>query len=275
MRQNEYTKTKITLAGAKVYCEYILNGKPPIILIHGFVSSTHTFHRIMPLLQKEFSVIAIDLIGFGRSEKSTKFIYSYANYARVIVECMDYFQLENATIAGHSMGGQIALYTARSTPKRINKLILLASSSYLGKSRKSFIYSSFLPFFHLIAKYKIQQQDVKQNLTNVLYDSSLITPELVEEYGRPLKERNFYKALVRLLRHREGDLKPKELQKIYTPALLIWGEKDKVVPLHVGRRLVKDLPNAKLKTYEKAGHLITEERPNEIYEEILSFVMGT
>ncbi|WP_318842356.1 alpha/beta fold hydrolase [Virgibacillus alimentarius] len=275
MKKNAYTKTMITLAGAKVYCEYFLNEKPPILLLHGFVSSTYTFNRLIPLLQKNFSVIAIDLIGFGRSEKSTTFIYSYANYARLVAECIDYFQLKNVTIAGHSMGGQIALYTTRIIPQKINKLILLASSSYLGKVRKSLIYSSYLPLFHLIAKRKIQKQGVKQTLTNALYDPSFITSELLEEYGRPLKEGNFYKSLVRLLRHREGDLKPEQLQTIHTPALLIWGEKDNVVPLHVGRRLVKDLPNAKLITYEKAGHLITEERPKEIYEQILSFVLKT
>jgi len=271
LNQNEYTKTMLTFADGKLYCEYILNGKPPILLIHGFVSSTYTFNRLIPLLQKNFSVIAIDLLGFGQSEKSTTFIYSYTNYATLVAEVIAYFQLKNVTIAGHSMGGQIALYTARKVPEKVNKVILLASSGYLKSANKLLIYSSYLPLFYLIAKRTVQKQSVKETLKNVLYDHSLLTAEQVEAYGKPLKEKNFYKALVRLLRYREGDLISEQLREIQTPALLIWGAEDKVVPLRVGKRLAKDLPDAQLITYDQTGHLVTEERPREIYEQILAF----
>ena len=62
---------------------------------------------------------------------------------------------------------------------------------------------------------------------------------------------------------------PQQLKGIDIPTLLIWGTEDRVVPIGVGHRLVKDLPNASLKTYNQTGHLITEERPKEIYEDIL------
>ncbi|MFD1038382.1 alpha/beta fold hydrolase [Virgibacillus byunsanensis] len=274
MKQNEYTKETITLSHASIYCEYILNGKPPVLLIHGFVSSTYTYNRLIPLLEKSFSVIAIDLPGFGRSEKSRTFIYSYHNYASLVAECMDYFKLKDVTLIGHSMGGQIALYTAEKIPDKINKLILLSSSGYLKRANKWLIYSSYLPFFDLIAKRHVLKQSVEETLKNVLYDPSLITNELKAEYGRPLKDKNFYKALVRFLRHREGDLSSEQLQKIQTSSLLIWGENDRVVPLSIGKRLEKELPNATLISYEKTGHLITEERPFELYKQIYNFANG-
>lgn len=264
----------ISLASGTIYCEYILNGKPPILLIHGFVSSTYTFKRITSLLQKKFSVIAVDLLGFGQSEKSTTFIYSYTNYAALVAEIIGYFKLKNVTIVGHSMGGQIALYAARKIPQKIDKLILLASSGYLKSANKFMILSTYLPFFYLFAKHKVQRQDVEDTLKNVLYNQSLLTRELIEVYGRPLKEKNFYKSLVRLLRYREGDLSSAQLQEIKIPTLLLWGVEDKVVPLSIGERLVKDLPNASLITYGQTGHLITEERPTEVYEQIISFTQN-
>jgi pimeloyl-ACP methyl ester carboxylesterase len=266
-----YTKTFIKLLHTNIYSEYMIQDKPPIILIHGFVASSYTFHHIKPLLANDFSVIAIDLPGFGRSEKSTSFIYSFDNYANLIIECLNYFSIEEAYIAGHSMGGQIALYTAKKAPEKVKKLILFSSSGYLPKARPLLKYSSYLPFFHLLAKKKISSQTVVQNLKNVFYDQSLITKDQIEEYGRPLQDKNFPKALIRLLRHREGDLRSDELHTINTPTLLLWGEKDKVVPLTIGKKLAKDLPNARLISYEKAGHLITEEKPQELYEQILSF----
>ncbi|WP_231746935.1 alpha/beta fold hydrolase [Lentibacillus sp. JNUCC-1] len=267
-KQTEFRKTILTLMDTEIYCEYTLNGKPPLILIHGFVASSYTFNPIMPLLAQDFSVIAIDLPGFGRSEKSKHFTYSYENYAKLISECLDYFHFDKITLVGHSMGGQIALYTARLIPKKIEKLVLISCSAYLGPSPKRMMIASHLPFFHLFAKYIVQKNGVKDTLKNVLYDQKLVTEELVQEYGRPLEEKDFYKGLVRFLREREGDLSSEELKKINHQALLIWGEADKVVPLKAGKKLATDLPNATLKTYPKTGHLITEERPLDIYHQI-------
>ncbi|MCL7747885.1 alpha/beta fold hydrolase [Halalkalibacter alkaliphilus] len=261
----------IFIAGVKVYCEYLVNEKPPILLIHGFASSTYTFHRLIPLLKENFSIVALDLPGFGRSEKSKTFIYSFENYAIVIAECIKYFNLERVTIVGHSMGGQIALYTAKKVPSKISKLILICSSGYLKRAKKPLIYCSYIPFFRFFVEYYIRRKDVKKSLENVFYNRTFINEEMMQEFARPLSEKGFYISLMRLLRYREGDLSSKQLSEINIPTLLIWGEEDQVVPLSVGKRLVKDLPNADLITYEKTGHLVTEERTEELYCHILSY----
>ncbi|WP_042145219.1 alpha/beta fold hydrolase [Paucisalibacillus sp. EB02] len=267
-----FTKTYIKVFNTTIYCEHRLQvNRPTIFLIHGFVASSYTFNRLKPLLANEFSVIAIDLPGFGKSEKSTSFTYSFDNYASLVLKCMDYFQIKDAYVAGHSMGGQIALYTAKKAPERIKKLILFCSSGYLPKAKNYLIYSSYLPFFHLIARRKINSQSVVRNLRNVFYDHSFITEDQIEEYGRPLQDKNFPRSLVRLLRHREGDLNSEQLKEIKTPTLLLWGKDDKVVPLPIGKKLAKDLPNAKIISYEQAGHLVTEEKAQQLYKEILSF----
>ncbi|WP_156291981.1 alpha/beta fold hydrolase [Oceanobacillus salinisoli] len=260
----------LRIEGVNIYCEYILNGKPPIILIHGFVSSTYTFNRIIPLLKEHFSILALDLPGFGRSEKSTSFVYSYHNYAKLVVKCMEFFGLTNVTIVGHSMGGQIALYTAKLIPEKVKKLILLGSSGYLKSANKLLVYSSYLPLFNLFVKRTVNNRSVKESLRNVFYNASKITEDHIREFERPLKDKNFCKSLIRLLRHREGDLTSEELKEIQTPTLLIWGEDDAVVPLSVGKRLARDLPNAELITYKETGHLITDERPHEITNHIFS-----
>lgn len=267
-------KEIIRLSGLNVYCEYKLQDKPPIIFIHGFVSSVVTFRRMMPYLSRHYSVVALDLPGFGKSEKCTSFVYSYENYARLIARCMEYFKLEKAVLAGHSMGGQIALYTARLIPERVEKLILLASSGYLDKAKAWQRYATYLPFSELAAKYVVHKKTVPDYLKNVLYDHSFITDQLIEAYGAPLKEKKFYQALIRLLRYREGDLPAGELKRITTPALLIWGKEDRVVPFEIGKQLESDLPNARLICYDHSGHLLTEERPKTISEEILYFLKG-
>ncbi|MEH7415613.1 alpha/beta hydrolase [Neobacillus drentensis] len=266
---NSLNQTYLQIGNINLYCEYLLDDKPPILLIHGFASSTYTFRRIIPLLQKKFSIIAVDLPGFGKSEKSTSFVYSFENYAKLMIECIHRFGFANTHIVAHSMGGQIALNMARIAPEKINKLILLSSSGYLKRAKKLLIWSSYLPFFEKFIHYYIQRKDVKDHLKNVFFNHTLINEDLINEFGRPLEEKGFYKALIRLLRHREGDLLSHQLKDIQVPTLLIWGEEDLVVPLEVGKQLVQDLPDAKLITYEKTGHLITEERPELVFKNIL------
>ncbi|MBE4908542.1 alpha/beta hydrolase [Bacillus luteolus] len=253
----------------KLYCEYLLNDKPPILLIHGFASSTYTFRRILPLLQERYSIIAVDLPGFGKSEKSTSFIYSFENYAKVMIECIHKFGFSTTHIVAHSMGGQIALNMARLAPEKINKLVLLCSSGYLNPANKYLVWSSYFPFFDKFIYYYIRRKEVKDHLKNVFFNQNLINEDLIHEFGRPLAEKGFYKALIRLLRHREGDLPSHQLQKIKVPTLLIWGKEDRVVPVAVGKRLVRDLPDAQLITYENTGHLITEERPEFVFKNII------
>lgn len=264
-------KENIQVMNLNLYCEHSITEKPPIILIHGYLSSTYTFHRVMPLLEKYFSIIAIDLPGFGRSEKSKKFRYSFENYAKLIREVLDYFNIQKAMLVGHSMGGQVSLNVAKFYPERVEKLVLLNSSGYLKRAKRLLILSSYLPFFHHYVHYHINKHDVKHELKKVLYDHSLITNEMMEEYKRPLVEKEFPHSLIRLLRHREGDLSSEDLKRIHTPALLIWGKQDEVVPYKVGQRLVDELPNAELVAFDHAGHLITEEKPNEVVNEILKF----
>ncbi len=266
---NGLNHTYMRVNNINLYCEYLLNDKPPILLIHGLASSTYTFRRIIPLLQKHFSIIAVDLPGFGKSEKSTSFVYSFQNYAKVMFECIHQFGISNPYIVAHSMGGQIALNMAILAPEKINKLILLNSSGYLKRAKRLLICSSYLPLFEKCIHYYIGRKDVRDYLKNVFFNQNLINDEIINEFAKPLAEKEFYKALVRLLRHREGDLLPHQLQEIQTPTLLIWGEEDRVVPVQVGQRLVKDLPDARLITYKNAGHLITEERPEYVFENIL------
>jgi pimeloyl-ACP methyl ester carboxylesterase len=270
---SHFHKATIKLASINIYCEYKLNGKPPILLIHGLVASVYTYKKMMPLLEKHFSVIAIDLPGFGRSEKSMKFINSYENFAKLIAACIDYFDLKEVYLTGHSMGGQISLYTAKLFPEKIKKLILLNSSAYLQPSGHWVKLLSYVPFFYLFIKNRVLKQGVRSTLEIALFDHSVITEEMIKEYGRPLNEKNFYKSLLRLIRYREGDLRSEQVQQITTPALLIYGKEDRVVSLKAAKKLEKDLPNAKLFIHPGTGHLFTDEIPEKLSEQIRSFAL--
>jgi len=249
--------------------------KPLIVLIHGFLSSTFSYRRLVPLLRANFSVLAVDLPPFGRSGTSRKYYYSYQNMAQTVINLVKSLNYHKFSVVGHSMGGQIAMHTALLEPKMVEKIILLNSSGYMKKVNTTLVYSSYLPFFHLYVKKWLKKTGVLGNLQNVVYDRSIIDEEMIKGYSEPFDDNGIFKGLTYLIRHREGDISSQELKRINTPCLLIWGEQDKVVPLNIGKRLHKDLPNSRLIILPDTGHLVPEEKPELTYQYILDFVSKT
>ena len=95
---------------------------------------------------------------------------------------------------------------------------------------------------------------------------------MINGYLEPFLQNEIFRALTRMLRHREGDLSPDALQQIRTPCLLIWGEHDRSVPLNIGKRLEKDLNHSRLIVLKETGHAIPEERPHEVFQHIKNFL---
>lgn len=257
-----------------VYYEFYpkLQTKKTVILLHGFLSSTFTFRHLIPLLNHDFQVLSIDLPPFGKSEKSSRYVYSYKNMAQTVIKLIEYFELNDIALIGHSMGGQIVLNILHCMPELAEKAILISSSSYLKRSAFPLILSSYLPFFHLFVKYWLARTGVKRNLQDSIYNHSLINEEMISGYLQPFLQNEIFVALTRMIRHREGDLPAEILHRIQTPCLLVWGEHDYSVPLQIGERLNGDLVNSKLIILKETGHAVPEERPHEVYQHIKRFI---
>ena len=117
----------IEVDGAKVhYQEFGDASKPKLLLIHGFTASAYVWKTTAPMLaDKGFHVIAVDLLGFGFSEKPAWFDYSIQSQARMISRLMNRLGIGTATIVGSSYGGAVALTLALDYPERVEKLVLV------------------------------------------------------------------------------------------------------------------------------------------------------
>lgn len=242
------------------------------VLIHGFLSSSFSFRRIIPLLKSHFNILCIDLPPFGKSGKRDTYIYSYENNAKTLIQFFKKKKLNNLSLIGHSMGGQIALNIALQQPNIVQKIVLLASSGYMKRVRKSLILLSHLPFFHIFLKIHLARSGLKNNLETVIYDHSLIDEAMLKGYEEPFRDPLIFRALSRMIRDREGDLSSEDLSKITNPCLLIWGEEDRVVPIQVGKRLHEELKHSHFIVLKETGHLLPEERPKEVYQQMIPFL---
>ncbi|MGE6259897.1 alpha/beta fold hydrolase [Heyndrickxia sporothermodurans] len=257
-----------------VYYELYPNqsAEKTMVLLHGFLSSTFTYRHLIPLLKEKFQVLSLDLPPFGKSEKCHRYKYSYSNLADTVIKLTEYLGLKKMIFVGHSMGGQIVLNILHRRNELAEKAILICSSSYLKRSKLPLILSSYIPYFHMFLKYWFARTGVKKNLQDTLFNHALINEEMIDGYLQPFLQNEIFKALTRMIRHREGDLPVEILNQIKTPCLLIWGDHDKSMPLHVGQQLNQDLANSELIVLKETGHAVPEERPNEIYHHIQSFL---
>jgi len=272
--ETSHTTGKKTINGIEVYYEYYNHptSKETVVLIHGFLSSLFSFRHLVPLLKERFSIVSVDLPPFGKSGHSAKFQYTFKNMAKTVVDLLNNLGITDYHFVGHSMGGQIILNILAYYPTNAKKAVLLCSSGYSKRAKQSLILASYLPFFYLMIKVYLASSGIEKNLRNVVYDQRLIDDEMRQGYMNPFLENSIFKGLTGLLRHREGDLPPEILRQIQTPCLLIWGEYDKVVPLQIGKRLAKDLPNSTLTVLKDTGHLVPEERPQDVFQYIKDFI---
>ncbi|WP_335870363.1 alpha/beta hydrolase [Bacillus sp. 2205SS5-2] len=275
MLENDITFNRM-VNGIEVYYEYHSHphSKETFVLLHGFLSSTFSFRRLTPLLKQHYNVLSVDLPPFGRSGKSNKFRYSYENLGKTVIQLLQQLNMTNVFLAGHSMGGQVALYMMKQQPELIEKGILLGSSGYLKRVNKPLVWLSYAPFFHLYVKLWLTRSGIRNNLENVVHDIQLIDDEMMYGYLKPFLDDEIFRALTRMIRDREGDLSENILRQIDTPCLLIWGDQDRVVPLNIGKRLNKDLPNANMIILKETGHLLPEEKPDEVLQHIQQFVVS-
>ncbi|WP_216827831.1 alpha/beta fold hydrolase [Alkalihalobacterium elongatum] len=277
MTKQYLVKSEIAVVdNVNVYYEYYFHEhiveKPVILLIHGFVSSTYSFRHLIPYLAQNYSVLAIDLPGFGKSEKSNSFIYSFNNYATLIFSLITMLNIQKIIPVGHSMGGQVVLYMAKLRPELVEKVVLLSSSGYLKRAKKKYRYASYIPFAPILVKKFFMKRDYKDALSYVVYNKETVKEEDVREYAKAFEDDRFFRSLIRVLRHREGDLTAEQLKEIQHPVLLLWGKYDNVIPIHIGKRLQLDIPNTEMFIFEETGHLVPEERPQEVAGQIFQFI---
>lgn len=246
----------------------------PLVLLHGFTSSTYSWKDVFEPLSKRFRVIAVDLKGFGFSGKPDG-DYTRRAQALLVAHLLDHLRIEKAWLAGNSMGGEVALNFALQNPHRVAGLILIDGAGVDVK-----VSGSLAPGYLLVpvvgrvlmALALTSDKLVREGLKKSFYDDAKITAERVAYYHRPLKTRRGQLAALRA-RTQSGQFPVEpELSKINVPTLIVWGAEDALIPLEAGRKMNSLIKGSNLVIIEKCGHVPQEEMPERVVEEVTKFI---
>ena len=267
-------------APVKLY--YSEEGKgPPLLLIHGFGASTFTWRHIAPELALTHRVIAVDLKGFGQSDKPFDGRYSVFDQAALIAQLIEDKDLRDLTIIGHSFGGGVALRLALEADQRfagrISKLVLLDTIAYPQNIPMFFRILDMPLVSHLGVRMVPPSVQTRVALRIAYFDDSKIDPDEVETYAAPLKTAAGKHAII----HSARQVIPEDLaqiseryKSIELPTLILWCDHDRIVPLEVGLKLRRSLPNSTLRLVEDCGHMPQEEQPASTLRLLKGFIGG-
>lgn len=241
-----------------------------VVMIHGFASSLETWDAVRPVVEKNRRVIALDLKGFGWTDRPEG-DYSPDAQARLVLGLMTLRGVDRATIVAHSWGASVALAVALMAPERVHRMALY----------DAWVYEAQLPpFFHwsratgvgetLFSLYYPERADERMSLA--FYDKSLVSEPLVEAVEASLARPGTLAAALAAVRGQRYAQVEARYRTIKHKVLLLWGREDIVTPLSYGERLAHDLPGARLQVYPTCGHFPMLEAVAASNRDLLAFL---
>jgi pimeloyl-ACP methyl ester carboxylesterase len=235
--------------------------------------SLYDWRHLSRPLAREHRVVAIDFLGAGESDRPEREDFTLAAQARRLRGLLDRLGVRRGTLVGSSYGGGVALRFAQDWPERVDRLILLDPVCFC-ESLPAFLPLSRLPGVPRLAEALPLLKLAPWALRSAYRDPKKMSAEELGTYLEELQMPGALRSVVRTLRAivppdvREFEAR---LGSIRAPALLIWGREDRTIPLALGQRLARTLPQATLVELE-AGHVPNQESPEEVLELIRSFV---
>ncbi|MFO7952839.1 MAG: alpha/beta hydrolase [Bacillota bacterium] len=226
----------------------------PLLFCHGSGGGHHHWIYQLKKLPKTINPLAVDLPGHGRSEGlASDNINSYRDWLEHFSQAVG---LDQLVVAGHSMGGAIAMTYALVDPEKTRGLILVGSGAKLR------VLPAFLD--------ELCQGSIPAELPEYLYSSG--TPEELIKRGREEVENTDPSVyLADLSACDRFDIR-NELTRITPPVLIICGSEDQLTPVKYSRYLVENLPQGRLEIIEGAGHMVMLEKPEEVNQAITKFI---
>jgi 4,5:9,10-diseco-3-hydroxy-5,9,17-trioxoandrosta-1(10),2-diene-4-oate hydrolase len=253
------------------------DGGKTIILLHGLGSCVETWKYTISALAQRHRVYAVDIVGFGRSDKPST-TYSLAYQAQFIKAFMDALNLKGTSLIGNSMGGGVALQFALLFPKQVEKLVL-ANSLGLGKEIALTLRLASLPFVSQL--FRPSRSSTALVLKQSVYDPSVISDDWVELFYQISMLPGAQEALQMQIRANINFWGVRsevygwivdQLATVSAPSLIIWGQQDRVLPVAHAQVAALGLPNARLHIFDACGHWPQVERPEEFNSLTLEFL---
>jgi len=252
-----------------------LGSGPPVLLLHGWPTSSFLWRDVMPAIARRNRVLALDLPGFGGSDKPLETRYDFEFFTRAIDGFLAAAGVDRVAIAGHDLGGPIAVRWALDNPERVTHVALL----------NTLLYPDFDPTVMEFVT-TLANPDTRGELTSVaglesvmrlgLADEASLTNEVLAGVVDPFADADsrvaLAKAGIELQPDGFADLS-RRLSELSVPVRVVYGQQDRVLPdvAETMARVKRDVPQAEVTAIPGAGHFVQEEAGGEVGDLLAAF----
>jgi pimeloyl-ACP methyl ester carboxylesterase len=246
------------------YTEYPGAGRD-IVFLHGFASSTYSWDKVAPVLNRlGYHIFALDMKGFGWSDKPAGAAYDPLTLTREVNQWMEAMGLRKVVLCGNSLGGGISTLIAILHPERAERVILIDAAAYNTKY-PLIMKMANLPLSGEASKLFFSRWVVRQTLSEVYYHRDWITEDQVDAYYDRSRTENGLEAqiaVVRAMKFSQVERYVNRIPEIKARTLIIWGREDRWIPLSSAYRFNREIRGSSLVVIPACGHMPQEERPD-------------
>ncbi len=217
------------------------NGKN-VVILHGWGANINTVMPIFNHLKDKFKVYALDLPGFGKSDKPSK-VWGSSEYAEIVKKFIEELDIKDVILIGHSHGGRVSIILSSKYPYIVNKMILIDSAGLLPKRKlkyylKVYSFKTLKLFYNAFYFWNDKQKRMKNfykkfGSTDYKNADGIMRKILVKVVNENLRQ---------------------NLKDIKADTLLIWGKDDEATPVYMGKIMEKEIPGSGLVILDNAGH---------------------
>ncbi len=242
-----------------------------LVLLHGSNASLHTWEDMIRELKADYRLISLDFPGHGLTGPDPERDYSAASMIDAVIAVMDQAGVEKAVITGNSMGGWLSWRMALSHPERVSGLVLIDASGVVGVEEPDLYLAAKIQntkLGQMLATKMMPKPIVKKTLSQVMFDDTQITDQLINRYYDLARfPGNRQAGNDRMNTPREPDYYAR-IGQIEVPVLILWGQHDVTTPLSYAQAFDEALPESEKIIYPNAAHLPMEEIPQAVARDI-------
>ena len=248
-------------------------GRPELLLIHGFGNSLQSFRELAPRLADCCHVVAIDMPGYGLSDKPADHDYHNGPQAAVLVRAAAHLGLRHVVYVGHSLGGAVALHAAVQDPSAAG--LVLLNPGIIRTGVPKIVQLSVPPLPRMSARLFADREFRGSFLRKSYVDPSRVTEQVIDDVMLGARTDDWYAGVTALMgQYAEGE-EIALASRVRVPTLIPWGDADRNKPRSEADELQRMLPGSTLVRFPAAGHYVHEEAAEGVARAIASWLPTT
>jgi pimeloyl-ACP methyl ester carboxylesterase len=255
-----------------------MGGGPAVLLLHGWPTSSHLWRAVMPPISRSNRVVAIDLPGFGGSDKPVEATYDFPFFRRTLDGFLAVLGIDRIALAGHDLGGPVGLDWTMHNPGRVTKLALLNTLVYPE-------FSAAVVDFVQACRTPGRREEItgpaglETVMRDGLADPASLPAEVLTAVREPFETPQARLALAAAgvgLRRRGFVEISQWLPTLRVPVRIVYGERDRLLPdvAETMARVKADVPQAEVTALPECGHFLQEEAPEAVGALLARFFAG-